>query len=349
MLENLKNKKWILWVSHLLVWTVLLGLPYLLAWGGEPFNPQRLLKYSTVPLVYYAIIFYTNYLVLIDRFLFTPIKLPFFLFNSVLIGILVAVSQYIKNLYFPAHVHANDPRPPFQFYAYIDMLSMLIPLLFSIGLKTFERWVLLEARHQQATQEKLISELQHLKYQLQPHFFFNSLNNIYSLIDLNPDRAKETVHSLAKLMRYLLYETNAPYVNLYKETDFMKKYIELMQLRTSEHATITVEFPEAPPQIQVAPLLFITLIENAFKHGVSATTDSDLSFKMEVDEQKITFTSRNLNLPKDSSDLSGSGIGLENMTKRLALLYPQSHDFKIDTEGTYYTSTLSIQYQKTKI
>lgn len=344
MLKELKNKKWISWVSHVLVWTVLVGLPYLLA-AGEPFSVSRLLKHSTLPMLYYAIIFYINYLALIDHFLFKPKKFTFFAINLVLLAITVFIGHYIKTVYFPSS--ASRPQgsiPPLQLSVYIDMISMLIPILFAIGLKTYERWMQSEAAHQQANQEKLLSELQHLKYQLQPHFFFNSLNNIYSLIDLNPDRAKETVHSLAKLMRYLLYDTNAPLVSLSKEIDFMKKYIELMQLRTSEHASISVAFPEVSGHIQVAPLLFISLIENAFKHGVSATTDSELSFRMEINGQQIIFTSRNLNLPKDSSDLSGSGIGLDNLNKRLALLYPQTHDFKIDTEGTYYTSTLSIQY-----
>jgi hypothetical protein len=342
-----KDKR-ILLSKHLLVWLVLFSLPYLMA-SGESFNIQRLLKHSTIPLLYYALIFYVNYLVLIDKFLFTPRKIPFYVVNILLISGMAVLSYEIKELYFPHNPARNtNPHPPLRFFFYIDVISMVIPLLFAIGLKTYERWIASEAARQQANNEKLISELQHLKYQLQPHFFFNSLNNIYALIDQYPDKAKETVHSLAKLMRYLLYDTGSETVSLAKEIDFMRKYIELMQLRTSEYTKVSVDFPTVDPQIQVAPLLFIAFVENAFKHGISATEVSNLDFKMTVDAHKITFTSKNLNLPKDNADRSGSGIGLENLKKRLTLLYPKAYEFRVVQEEPYYVADLTIEYTKIK-
>lgn len=336
------NRKQILILTHVLVWGVLFCLPYLLSAGTE-FSLIRTLKHSTVPLVYYAIIFYTNYFILLDRFWFYSDKTYFFILNMIMIIVFVFINYNIKQTFFVTNPH--NP-PPFRLFLYIDMLSMIIPIVFSIGLKTYERWMASEASNRQAANEKLLSELQHLKYQLQPHFFFNSLNNIYSLIERYPEKAKEVVHSLGKLMRYLLYETNVETVLLSKEIDFMKRYIELMQLRTSDNTTIHVEFLSLQESISVAPLLFISLIENAFKHGVSATQKSDIDFKMYIDADRIIFTTKNLYMPKDVSDKSGSGIGLDNLEKRLKLLYPDAHEFTNEIKDGIYHSTLIIQYKK---
>lgn len=330
--------------THVIVWVVLFSLPYLLS-AGDEFNLMRTLRHSTIPLAYCFIIFYTNYFILIDRFWFSPNKSVFILLNIVMIVIFVFVNYEVKQVFCTLGVVKTN-APPLQLYLYVDMVSLIIPVVFSIGLKTYERWMTSEEAHSQAANEKLISELQHLKYQLQPHFFFNSLNNIYSLIDQDPGQAKEVVHSLGKLMRYLLYDTSVGMIPLSKEIDFMKRYIELMQLRTSANTTIESHFSPLKKNIEVAPLLFISLVENAFKHGVSASQKSTIRFNLWVEDNTILFTTENVYIPKDLSDKSGSGIGLENMEKRLALLYPGAHEFKREVvDGIYYT-TLKIQYLK---
>ncbi|ABG59829.1 sensor histidine kinase [Cytophaga hutchinsonii] len=330
--------------THVIVWVVLFSLPYLLSVGDE-FNLMRNLRHSTIPLVYCLIIFYTNYFILIDRFWFSPNKSVFILLNIIMVVFFVFVNYEVKKVCCTLGV-VKPNAPPLQLYLYVDMISLIIPVLFSIGLKTYERWMGSEDIHRQAANEKLISELQHLKYQLQPHFFFNSLNNIYSLIDQHPEQAKEVVHSLGKLMRYLLYDTSVEMIPLSKEIDFMKRYIELMQLRTSTNTAIEANFSPLEKNIDVAPLLFISLIENAFKHGVSASQKSTMRFNLSVKNDTIVFTTENLYIPKDVSDKSGSGIGLENMEKRLALLYPDAHEFKREVIYGIYHTTLRIQYLK---
>lgn len=340
------NKKGISIAAHILVWLVLFSLPYLLS-AGSDFDLQRTLKCSTIPLIYYTIIFYTNYFLLIDRIWFKNHRLYYIGINLLMIVFFVYVHFYVRQFFFDAPpVHVK--RAPLRLHVYLDMISMVIPILFSVGLKTYERWSLTENQHRLAINEKLISELQHLKYQLQPHFFFNSLNNIYSLIDRYPDKAKEVVHSLGKLMRYLLYETNAERVSLLKEIDFMKKYIELMKLRTSDNTVIQATFPDfdRSMSIQVSPLLFISLIENAFKHGVSASQKSEIIFDMHIDEKQVVFTTKNIYLPKDTTDKSGSGIGLVNLKKRLELIYPDAHLLYAEIVEGMYVATLRIAYKK---
>ena len=170
--------------------------------------------------------------------------------------------------------------------------------LFSIAIKTTQRWVKTEAEHKEAANFKLQSELQHLHYQLQPHFFFNSLNNIYAMVDVSPAQAKTSIHSLSKLMRYMLYETNMELVPLSKEIEFIKKFIDLMKLRVSDKTDVNYNLPTEETGIKIAPLLFISLIENAFKHGVSASKASQININMTCNDKTVLFTIENYNLPK---------------------------------------------------
>lgn len=117
--------------------------------------------------------------------------------------------------------------------------------------------------------QHLESELKYLKYQLNPHFFMNTLNNIHALVDIDSEKAKKTIIELSKLMRYVLYEANKSQISLKYEIQFLENYIALMKLRYTEHLDIQTEFPLIVPHVQIPPLLFISLLENAFKHGVS--------------------------------------------------------------------------------
>ena len=220
----------------------------------------------------------------------------------------------------------------------------MAPLLFSIAIKSTQRWVKTETERKEAANVKLQSELQHLHYQLQPHFFFNSLNNIYSLVDISPEQAKTSIHSLSKLMRYMLYETNLEVVPLSKEIDFMKKYIDLMKLRVSDKTTVNYSFPSEETGIKIAPLLFISLIENAFKHGVSASKESDIQHKHDLQRQNGYFLQlKTIIFLKRTDDKSGSGIGLQNLEKRLQLLYVDKYDFKAIVKDEQFLVTLKIE------
>lgn len=333
--------------SHLLVWVVLFSMPYVLSYGQEQ-EIDRVIAHFWIPLVFYAIIFYLNYFFLIDRFFFTKKTLLFVIINLGIIVLFLLLREQLENSFFQdiARKAAKDKDgagPPFKMFIYVQSLSYLAPLLFSIAIKTTQQWVRTEAARKEAAHFKLQSELQHLHYQLQPHFFFNSLNNIYSLVDVSPDQAKTSIHSLSKLMRYMLYETNMELVPLSKEVDFMKKYIELMKLRVSDKTKVTYNFPTENKDIQIAPLLFISLIENAFKHGVSATKESLIDINLTCKGKTVMFTVVNDNLPKAIDDKSGSGIGLQNLEKRLKLLYANKFKFEKLTKDGRFSVHLEIE------
>lgn len=347
-MNSAKNRRYII-LLHLLVWIMLLGIPYLLS--GEDLVFQQLVKRSWIPMALYALLFYVNYLYLIPRYFFDKKQLQFILINLIMVGILIWFKQAVVSELFTATdpirpdggASGDRPRPPRGMFVYIDTLSLIVPVIFAVALSMADRWKKTEAIRNQAERERLQSELKHLKYQLQPHFFFNALNNIYAMVDVSPGNAKIAIHNLSKLMRYFLYETNDEKVLLSKEVDFLHKYIELMKLRFSDNTQVQTDFTPDIPAVKVAPLLFIAIVENAFKHGVSATKPSTITFGLAVNENKITFTSSNKNYPKSDADKSGSGIGLENLKKRLELIYPDAHQLSTNIdEDNYYKLSLSI-------
>jgi len=340
-----KNKK-IIYFTNVLVWLALFSIPYILSYGQEQ-DIHRIMAHFWIPLFFYAIIFYFNYFVLIDRFLFNKETVLYILINVLIIGLFITFKEQIENIYFADLIKKpgnNDGNaPPLKMIIYAQMLSYAAPLLFSITLKTTKRWVKTEAERKEAINFKLQSELQHLHYQLQPHFFFNSLNNIYALVDISPEEAKSSIHSLSKLMRYMLYETNTELVPLSKEIDFLTKYINLMKLRVSNKTKVKYSFPSSTENIKIAPLLFISLIENAFKHGVSASKESEILIVMTCSNKKVKFTIENNNFPKKAADKSGSGIGLQNLEKRLQLLYTNKYQFNTTLKDERFSVTLEIE------
>lgn len=334
---------------HLLVWGVLFSMPFILSSSYETPEFGRTFQRTWIPLFLYAIIFYINYLYLVEKFFLNKKIFYYVGINIALIVLLIGAKEFLlMNLFAPEDFppHKGRKPSPKRLFIYWDTLSLIIPIVFAVVLKVSERWFKVEAEKKEMEKSKLQSELKHLKYQLQPHFFFNSLNNIYSLVDLSPEKAKETIHSLGKLMRYLLYESNTEKIELRREVEFLENYIELMRLRSSENVKVEKQFSEIPPQLKVAPLLFVSLIENAFKHGVSSTEQSDIYFSLSVEENKINFLSKNKSFPKTQKDRSGSGIGLENLRKRLELLYIDSHKLKIEEKEGLFIVELTIEINK---
>lgn len=333
---------------HLFIWLFLLLLPYLLS-TGESFDLMRLVKFTWIPLFFSAIIFYNNYFWLIDKFLLTKKVTAFVGINLVTIVLLVWVHTEIREfLNMIREVKLSTiavlPKPlPLQFFIYKDTVSMLIPVIIAIAVKATENWAKTESHKKEQEKNLLRNELANLRYQLQPHFFFNSLNTIYALIEKSPAMAQETVHGLSKLMRYVLYETNSPTTRLVDDVEFMKEYIRLMKLRISDKTEVSSAFHLTNESSEISPLLFVSLIENAFKHGISATQHSRIQFELTQSGNSVRFESRNTNFPKNERDKSGSGIGIANLRKRLELVYPGKYSFETHLEGDVFVAHMEIK------
>jgi len=325
---------------HFLIWLALFFLPAAFSVGSDT-DWIGLFRHFWLQLIFLAVVFYANYTYLVKH-LFEDKKIGFFLVNLALILVLIFLKNQISDWLEPNRRRHLLKRPPAALFYFMDTLIYMIPVAFSIAINAGKKIQKAEEMKIEADNIKLQSELQHLKYQLQPHFFFNSLNNIYSLIDFAPDKAKQSIHSLSKLMRHLLYKTDVPAISLLEEVEFLNKYIELMSLRLTDHTKVYTNFPKSVPDMKIAPLLFISIVENAFKHGISATQHSDIHFKMEISENDIYFTASNSNFPKTDADKSGSGIGVENLKKRLHLLYPGKHEFHSCLNNELYIAEIKI-------
>ena len=228
------------------------------------------------------------------------------------------------------------------FYINQFIIAILI-VAGSTSYKMISRWLYEERRRKQLEKEQLKSELALLRYQISPHFLMNTLNNIHALIDLNPENAKDSLIRLSTLMRYLLYETNNGKTQLSKEVDFISSYLQLMKQRYSSNVSINIQIPEQLPDVDIHPMLFISFIENAFKHGISYNQKSFVDFKIEIFENHLhcnvsNSIHRNPTLQKSKY----SGIGMSNIKKTLELIYPNNHQLEFTDDGKIFAVYLSI-------
>lgn len=194
------------------------------------------------------------------------------------------------------------------------------------GIKLIYQSMRDEQKMEALQRQNLQAEMDYLKYQINPHFFMNTLNNIHALIDFDTDSAKSAVIELSKMMRYVLYDSGREIISLNRDIQFLKNYIELMRIRYTDDVDIRMEYPEnLPESVSIPPLLLIVFIENAFKHGVSYNRPSYIHLKIEYADGMVTSTFKNSRHPGFPERKSTPGIGLENVRKRLALIYGEKN------------------------
>ena len=237
----------------------------------------------------------------------------------------------------------HDQRPGALPPPLNSALVALMILGFDTGLRTVFRLSRSEQEKTLLEKEMARSELAFLRSQVSPHFFMNTLNNIHALIDFNTTKAKETVIRLSALMRYLLYDSESEKIPLEHELSFIRSYLELMKLRISDDVDVTLLENIKDAKREIPPLLFTSLIENAFKHGVSYRKDSFIRLEFSTNEQILTFkiensVVRSLNGLEDKH----SGIGLENTKKRLDILYNNKYSMNIKSDDNVFSIMLII-------
>lgn len=237
------------------------------------------------------------------------------------------------------------PRPWLDSMGFIsrNVIIYLGVIGLAVAVRMTERWYRDEKKRDEMEKAATEAELVALKSQVNPHFLFNTLNNIYSLIQIDQDKAQEAVHDLSGMLRYVLYDSEKPSVPLSKETGFLKDYIKLMSMRCSSNVSLDVSLPETDSDKQVAPLLFIPLVENAFKHGISTSEPSSIKIELKEEGEYVSFLVENTSFPKNDSDRSGSGIGVKNLQRRLDMLYPGQHSFEYGETQGFYRSFLKIK------
>lgn len=246
-------------------------------------------------------------------------------------------SDQIKTRKMPA------PNQPLFMFINTLFISLLIAG-FNTAIAVTDRWFTEEQARKEIEREHMQSELAFLQNQISPHFFMNTLNNIHSLIEADQKLAQNAVLKLSEMMRYLLYESGRGTTTLTREIEFLRSYVKLMQLRVDETVKVDFDLPDNFVNVNIPPLLFISFIENAFKHGVSYREPSALSFTLLQKGNSLEFTSVNTvsKYRESSTVINHGGIGLENVKKRLDLLYGGKHQLIIDKGENEFRVTLVI-------
>ena len=336
-------------IVHILLWSMIVVAPYFFIDRERLFRWDLFIR-STPDTLGLLLVFYVNYFVLIKHFLFRG-KTKEFIFYNVLLIIAAAALMHFGNdlirLVSPEHVTRKGGRRfrPSPWLFIIRNLTTLITMVgLSVALKMTFRWFEVETERKELEKAKSEAELQNLKNQISPHFLLNTLNNIYALVEFNPAKAQQAVLDLSKLLRHILYDNNKPLVPLHQEVDFIKNYVDLMRIRLADNVNLHTQFSvNANSDTPIAPLIFISLIENAFKHGVSGDQSSFIDISLtEKPDGKVEFVSRNSHYPKSEEDKSGSGIGLELVKKRLEMVYPNRYQWHSEIENNTYSTTLII-------
>ena len=212
----------------------------------------------------------------------------------------------------------------------------------NMGIKLLYRSLRDEQQMEELKRQNLQAEMDYLRYQINPHFFMNTLNNIHALIDIDTEYAKRAVIELSKMMRYVLYESGSETISLKKDIQFIENYIELMRIRYDSSIDICLDYPATiPNKVAIPPLLLIVFVENAFKHGVSYTHASFIHIRIGYRDDAVTAVISNSRHEK--SRPGTTGIGLENVKKRLALIYQDNYTLSIDdSDPAVYTVKLII-------
>ncbi|MBB2148709.1 sensor histidine kinase [Pedobacter gandavensis] len=334
---SLKSRSYITVLLHFLLWGLfafILLFYHPLSWNIR--LPLQFWIKQGLVLVILMVVFYLNSYVLVPRLLLRNKNL---LFITVVLAISLIAGPLVKGLENILHLpllmeqavrKVGIPRLPKREEGVDLFLIMMILLIVGIStsLTMIQKWQTDKQLRELLEKEKISSELSFLKAQINPHFFFNTLNNIYALTHVDVEASRKALHKLSRMMRYLLYETQQGITPLSKELSFISDYIELMRLRLSDAVKITFEKPALGDSLMLAPMLFLPYVENAFKHGVSTVSPSEISIVIKMNGQLLEMTVKNTVFKEQGALVDHyGGIGLTNTKRRLDLLYPGKYTF----------------------
>jgi len=292
---------------------------------------------------FYILIVYINILYLIPNIL-QKRNLVYYVLSIIVLVLLVTPIQTLSTII----LYQDNPEFVSDILnnRIIIFLSLLLVGLTSTGYKVTTDWLGLQNEKRELQSQNLQSELKFLKSQINPHFFFNTLNNLYALTLKKSDLAPEIVLRLSEMMRYMLYESNEKEVSLEKEINYVINYIELEKLRQGERFQINFDIQGKPQQQRIAPLMFIPFLENSFKHGLDSHIKAGyVNAQLTLDDASVSLDIKNSKPKNVLQPINGSksgGIGLENVKRRLKLLYPNKHILEINDANDFYHVALEI-------
>lgn len=340
-------------LTHIVFWAGLVLLNTIV-YGAYEDKYGRQFVTELIGLPVSLLVAYVNMGLLYPRFLIQKKYAAYILSVVVLLFIGALLNRFIYMRFIAPQYYPNELSMPFftMYRICKTMLWSLNPIiLLTSGIKLFKQWYNQEQLSQELAKEKLSAELNYLKGQVHPHFLFNTLNNLYSLTLQKSDTAPAIVLKLSELMSYMLYDSQAASIPLIKEINHIKNYIELEKIRYGNRLDVSLNVSGDIDGKQIAPLLLIPFVENAFKHGVSNETDNawvtiDIKVKDDLLTVKVENSRSNGLVAADKTDYK-NGIGLQNVARRLELLYNGNHELKTEKENDRYLVDLKIKLSET--
>jgi two-component system, LytTR family, sensor kinase len=329
---------------HMVGWIMFGTWVFYLVYTGRALTFGKSLD-VIVGLLFHMGLFYFNWYFLISRYL-AKSKILFYIVTVLLTLLAMALIQAPIDYYiFPKYNQGmSSLYSTERFIQYV--VSGLVIIFISSALKVTGNYIRNERLNKELENQKLSTELAYLKSQVNPHFLFNTLNNIYALAYKQSPDTPDAIMKLSLLMRYMLYESNDMLVSLEKEVDHIKNFIDLQKLRLREKTSIKFNITGDLKGRQIAPMLLMTLVENAFKHGLVSKNEIGIVLNLEVKDDTLSFSTINNTSTHKKKEFGG--IGLENLKRRLNLLYHNRHTLSLlEKEGAFY-ATLNILFRPNK-
>ena len=331
------------WLGYLLFFTF--------TWVGIEGSYAKSFFYEVIQLPSRLVMVYFGLYYLIPKFLLTKKYgqfIGYLLVSFLLVGV---VQNFLDRSVYAYQIFGTTRLAPFWDWGYIMRCIVRSNSVFAVaaGLKILSFWFQKEQEALKLAQEKTTAELKFLKSQIQPHFFFNTLNTLYGLTLVNSKQAPELVLKLSELMRYMLYETRADKVPLQKEVQYLKNYIELEKMRFGNRFKVQFSIKGTLNGQQIAPMLLLPFVENAFKHSLEEEDNrAFITIDLSIQATYLSFKVENTIANNKKTALEIGGIGLENVRKRLSLLYPYKHQLRTLEEQGMYLVSLKIPLSNKK-
>ena len=332
---------------------------HIVFWAFMFLSPMQYMRGTGMPMLQYLmncmpsvllmVVFYANYKWLTYRYFVEGKHRYYTIINFIMIVSFAVFLHYwmdfTRELFQPIGRGSRTPDALDDFMSFVrDCANFCIFATAATCIALAQQWYWADKALRNAEAARVAAELGNLRSQINPHFLLNTLNNIYALTAIDHTRAQSAIQQLSNMLRHMLYDNQEQLVSLSDEVQFIENYINLMKIRLPQTVDVKLEKDLENPNTKVAPLLFISLVENAFKHGISSTEPSFIHMSMTQKGNSLCVIIENSNFPKSEKDRSGHGIGLQQVQRRLDLAYYQQYEWKkgVSDDGTVYSSTIKI-------
>lgn len=336
------------------LWLIAVVLSLLDIMRGRSYTNMPLLDLEAVwrlflILLPFMTLFALNNYLFIPKLLKKSLYTNYFITTLCMIGLIWLLQKFIFfNLLalndFPISPPHNGPRHILPLPLFLDIIYDLLIVGVNLAISLLFQQFADRLKHESLMKENAENQLVYLKAQINPHFYMNMLNNIHGMIEIDSVKAQDMVIEMSRLMRYMLYDSSRPEIGLSAEIGFIKDYLALMRVRYPEESvsiSVNIPGPGETHRVLIPPLLFLVFLENAFKHGISYSSRSFVSVSLAVEDGKIVFRCKN-SVHECKDGKSHEGIGLENVKRRLNIIYGNDYNLEIENSQSTYTVILTL-------